>query len=188
MKAIRGSRYKLSKYSLLFEHSALIFVFSLDYNLTQSSFVLLPKMKIFTPFTGLLIGQAASVLADIYTQPNAASECGALGVMEWNLDSLPANVNLTGLRACKEHPLTLNHEHTPEKRACYWGKKKVGCDGGYCWAQCAAGIEGGWCWLAWQYGEGSWVTCTEDKQCKKFLDTNIPGCGIGDCKDCGCGC
>ncbi|CAM1508007.1 Fc.00g048550.m01.CDS01 [Cosmosporella sp. VM-42] len=36
-----------------------------------------------------------------------ATECGALGVMEWNLEDLPEGTNATALRKCKEHPLSL---------------------------------------------------------------------------------
>ncbi|KAI1022324.1 hypothetical protein LB505_007351 [Fusarium chuoi] len=71
--------------------------------------------------------------------PNAAAECGALGVVEWDLDALPAGMEVSELRKCKEHTLSLKiHSRNPdstkvnvlEKRKCTSSihKPKFGCD------------------------------------------------------------
>ncbi|KAM0424431.1 hypothetical protein ACHAPT_010352 [Fusarium lateritium] len=96
-------------------------------------------MKLVTVFIGL-IGLAS---AKIYIHPDAAAECGELGVMEWELDDLEPGYDITKLRKCREHPVTLLKEkHTLEKRKCYNGPKQRGCDKGYCWGKCNRGIKG----------------------------------------------
>ncbi|CAM1508602.1 Fc.00g054500.m01.CDS01 [Cosmosporella sp. VM-42] len=66
-------------------------------------------MKLSITFTGLIDSQAACILATtIYVHPDAAAECGALGVMEWNLGTLPEGTATANLRKCKENPHSLN--------------------------------------------------------------------------------
>ena len=54
-----------------------------------------------------------------------------------------------------------------------------GCENGYCWKQC--GDPGEWCWLAFDGGNGGWVTCANDGACNA---NNLPGTG---CRG-GCSC
>ena len=72
------------------------------------------------------------------------------------------------------------------ERACYFGSKYEGCDGGYCWRTC--GPSGQWCWLASQNGNGPWLTCSTDSQCASGITTRGSDCGKGGCDACGCSC
>ncbi|KAF9769774.1 hypothetical protein IL306_012736 [Fusarium sp. DS 682] len=153
-------------------------------------------MKFTTTLFGLFSSQALAV--KMYSAPNAAAECGALGVAEWDLDALPADTDVSQLRPCKEHPLSINiHSRNPdstkvnllEKRKCTSsiGKAKVGCYKHWCWQNCGSRKEeewGAWCWSAFQNGNGHWMPCSTAGDCP----TDDNACGKGDCKQCGCGC
>ncbi|KAH7469653.1 hypothetical protein IWW34DRAFT_738948 [Fusarium oxysporum f. sp. albedinis] len=145
---------------------------------------------------GLFAAQAFAV--NMYSAPNAAAECGALGVAEWDLDTLPAGMDVSELRKCKEHPLSVKiHSRNPdstkvkvlEKRKCTsskW-KPKAGCDKHWCWQNCGSAKEvewGFWCWSAHKDGKGAWMSCSNDSDCP----TDDKFCGKGDCQQCGCGC
>ncbi len=67
-----------------------------------------------------------------------------------------------------------------------------GCSGGYCWNKCGGPIPGagtgvapGWCWLALKKGDGPWLKCRNDNDCRPEKRA-FAGCGKGDCKACGC--
>ncbi|KAF5017695.1 hypothetical protein F66182_10351 [Fusarium sp. NRRL 66182] len=152
-------------------------------------------------FTAALLGLLTShtFAANMYSAPNAEAECGALGVMEWDLDTLPPDAVLGELRKCKEHPLSLNihsrnldaeNAKVLEKRKCTSsiGKKKYGCDKSWCWMNCGDTYKqiewGQWCWAAKNGGRGSWWGCNSDVDCPKTQEN----CAKGDCKQCGCGC
>lgn len=133
--------------------------------------------------------QAVGVLSMPSLKSLAEEECGVLGVMEWNWEELPADVDRSNLRKCKEHPIELT---TPNKRDTSLTERAClpdptaeyqGCDNGYCWSSCQGG--GKWCWLAYNGGYGDWVKCNGDPgSC-----FNIKyGCGHGSCSACGCSC
>jgi hypothetical protein len=79
------------------------------------------------------------------------AECGVLGVMNWDSYPIPASIDRSKLRKCREDPLggrSLNKKESMlEKRACYPYTSGT-CDNGYCWQSC--GRNGGndadyWC-------------------------------------------
>ncbi|CCT74733.1 uncharacterized protein FFUJ_10798 [Fusarium fujikuroi IMI 58289] len=153
-------------------------------------------MKFTTTLFGLFASQALAV--NMYSAPNAAAECGALGVAEWDLDALPAGTEVSELRKCKEHPLSLKiHSRNPdstkvnvlEKRKCTSSihKPKFGCDKHWCWQNCGSRKEeewGAWCWSAHKDGTGDWMSCFTASDCP----SDDKYCAKGDCKQCGCGC
>ncbi|KAH6951547.1 hypothetical protein HG530_015107 [Fusarium avenaceum] len=152
-------------------------------------------MKFTTAIFGLFASQAVAV--NMYSAPNAKAKCGALGVMEWDLDTLPAGTDVKDLRVCREHPLSINiHSRNPAgkpskltKRKCTSsvGKPKAGCDKKWCWQNCGSKKEeewGAWCWTSKNDGRGEFWGCTKDSDCP----TDDKYCTKGDCKQCGCGC
>ncbi|KAI8661001.1 hypothetical protein NCS57_01079100 [Fusarium keratoplasticum] len=59
------------------------------------------------------------------------------------LNNLSPGYDITKLRKCREHPVTLLEAKEPpeekgsiEKRACHNGLKQRGYDKGYCWGKC----------------------------------------------------
>lgn len=48
------------------------------------------------------------------------------------------------------------------KRSC--AVRSYGCEKGYCWRKCDE-KTGAWCWLAFNGGQGNWVTCKNDVEC-----------------------
>ncbi|EFY95661.2 IDI-2 precursor [Metarhizium robertsii ARSEF 23] len=81
------------------------------------------------------------------------AECGALGVMKIDKDTLPPGVNPDNVRKCLNHPESLVREKGDKKifeRQC-WKGGEYGCShNGYCWRQC--GPSGRWCWAAEEQG------------------------------------
>ncbi|KAH6886794.1 hypothetical protein B0T10DRAFT_549750 [Thelonectria olida] len=145
-------------------------------------------MKFISAFSTLVAYVAVGALS--MPSDSAAAECGALGVADWDLNSLPAGVDVKDLRKCKEHPLSLvspnEVENSLEKRTCYDGPKSGGCSDGWCWKTCGSG--GRWCWGAWNNGFGDWVKCKADTTCFGAFGTGGAACSQGSCKKCGCGC
>ncbi|KAF5551990.1 IDI-2 precursor [Fusarium mexicanum] len=88
-----------------------------------------------------------------------------------------------------------NENSLLEKRKCYNGKKEYGCDSkGWCWKKCGGGTpdianSGPWCWAKWNYGwgDGNWVSCHSDSDCKKAF-AGEAACAQGNCEGCGCSC
>jgi hypothetical protein len=142
-------------------------------------------MQLTATFLALFATQALSV--NMWSHPDAEAECGALGVMEWDLDTLPG-YNPAELRKCREHPLSLNLHARDEgeelndlsKRACLKGNQNSGCSDGWCWKRCGKG--GKWCWLAKINGTGDWQPCSQSCRGSHLK------CARGNCKPCGCGC
>ncbi|KAF6831570.1 hypothetical protein CMUS01_07306 [Colletotrichum musicola] len=145
-------------------------------------------------FTTILVSLlAAHVQAGVVS---LEAECGDLQVMSH--DSLPANVDPSQVRKCKEHPLRLSpnvkgHQLSGtaedgsalERRDCWYGNP-FGCSDGYCWKTCLG--DGRWCWTAWDNGFGNWQTCAADGECDPKEHPNA-NCGEGDgCDSCGCSC
>ncbi|PHH93313.1 hypothetical protein CDD83_7098 [Cordyceps sp. RAO-2017] len=124
----------------------------------------------------LYVGGVASSPAETA----AEKECGALGVMSIDSNSLPPGADPNKVRQCAEHPLG----PTPNlhRRDCWYGNPS-GCSKGYCWRTCGAGGSGQWCWSANNGGTGSWIGCKKDSDCNPSMS-----CGIGNCKTCGCSC
>ncbi|CCT62538.1 uncharacterized protein FFB20_09832 [Fusarium fujikuroi] len=91
--------------------------------------------------------------------------------------------------------LTTRNENIFEKRACYNGKKTYGCDKGWCWKKCDVKTDnsvrqsGTWCWAKWNWGwgDGNWVSCHYDSDCKKAF-AGEADCAWGVCEGCGCSC
>lgn len=159
-------------------------------------------MKLSTAFISLIAYQAAGIFAT-QSDLSAEAECGALGVMEYNVEDLAPGVQPSDVRPCKEHPLSFlkrdGEEHALVPRrggfrgkgggkgkgkggSCYQGPA-YGCDNGYCYSSC----KSGWCWMAARGGHGMWMVCKKNEHCNpKYLKG--AGCGQGDCKACGCGC
>lgn len=133
----------------------------------------------------MALAQAANVISTPASP--AAAKCGDLGVSIVNETLLPPNVDPSEVRACVNHPIG-GHETTIErsleKRACYYGPKKSGCDKGYCWKKCGE-VAGPWCWTARADGFGDWYTCKSDSDCNTGMKC---GNAVGGCKDCGCSC
>ncbi|KAK7192443.1 hypothetical protein DPSP01_009734 [Paraphaeosphaeria sporulosa] len=71
------------------------------------------------------------------------------------------------------------------KRGCAW--RQYGCEKGYCWQKCEQSSPGGWCWLAFNGGNGDWVTCSKDSDCVDRHDNN-PSCGNPTRPSGGCSC
>ena len=143
---------------------------------------------------------------------DAATECGDLGVMTVDPNTLPEGMKTIDVRKCADHPIGKNREgvwqslapiEEFEKRelsspadikrasllapraeqACYYNAG-LGCSGGYCWKACGQPGDGKWCWTAAGDGSGNWLTC------KTYNDCNgnaACGKGIG-CSSCGCSC
>ncbi|KAK4169893.1 hypothetical protein QBC43DRAFT_329466 [Cladorrhinum sp. PSN259] len=137
---------------------------------------------------GLLAPMAfASPAAAAEVAAKVADSCGALGVMNVNTTTLPANVDPTNIRTCADHPAGSPVQALDggiAKRDCYYGAP-FGCSKGYCWKQCGPSGSGQWCWTATNGGYGDWSSCSNNQQCSE-----AQACGIGgsDCKACGCSC
>ncbi|KAF3310803.1 hypothetical protein TWF173_009160 [Orbilia oligospora] len=144
---------------------------------------------------------------------SAAAECGSLGVLEIDLNDLPAGVDPSALRKCAGHPLghtrdlkkTTYTPLTPEEieraqnveldarsvipalsgRAANacWFGASSGCTDGYCWKSC--GNNGEWCWTAANGGSGNWLQCNSANQCGTG---EACGKGCKKSKSCGCSC
>ncbi|KHN99828.1 uncharacterized protein MAM_02681 [Metarhizium album ARSEF 1941] len=117
---------------------------------------------------------------------DAASTCGALGVMKVDKDSLPPSVKPDNVRKCLNHPESLSRGNEGGeifRRQC-WPGGEYGCsNGGYCWTQCA-GPSGEWCWAAEEEGFGPWIRCSKWQDCDASM-----ACGQGKvCDSCGCSC
>ncbi|KAH6889919.1 hypothetical protein B0T10DRAFT_487088 [Thelonectria olida] len=161
------------------------------------------KMKLGATFVSLVASQAVCILAAPSAEAPAAdttsleAECGALGVMNWDLDSLPDNVDRSQLRKCKEHP----EDHTsPYVKRDLFKRKKGSCvhetdhgcgNGGYCWRSCKATHNFSqrfhWCWQAWNKGYGDWVKCKSADDCNAAFFKGGTCSHKGDCDACGCG-
>ncbi|EXL45615.1 hypothetical protein FOCG_12992 [Fusarium oxysporum f. sp. radicis-lycopersici 26381] len=135
-------------------------------------------MKFTATLFGLFAAQALAV--NMYSAPNAAAECGALGVAEWDLDTLPAGMDVSELRKCKEHPLSVKiHSRNPDSTKVKVLEKRK------CTSSNAKEVEWGfWCWSAHKDGKGAWMSCSNDSDCP----TDDKFCGKGDSQQCGCGC
>jgi hypothetical protein len=70
------------------------------------------------------------------------------------------------------------------KRSC--ASRQYGCEDGYCWQKCDQN-SGAWCWLAFNGGNGDWVTCKSDSECKDRHDGN-PSCANPEKPHGGCSC
>ncbi|KAI1064152.1 hypothetical protein LB506_007737 [Fusarium annulatum] len=143
-------------------------------------------MKFTTTLFGLFASRALAV--NMYSAPNAAAECGALGVAEWDLDALPAGTKVSELRKCNRNPDSTK-VNVLEKRKCTSSihKPKFGCDKHWCWQNCGSRKEeewGAWCWSAHKDGTGDWMSCSTASDCP----SDDKYCAKGDCKQCGCGC
>ncbi|KAG8160058.1 hypothetical protein KVR01_010695 [Diaporthe batatas] len=146
-------------------------------------------MKFATAALVAIAAQATQVFAAAAIDP-IAEECGALGVMKYT-PKAGENVDISNIRKCKEHPLSVNGVSAGpeqvsgalEKRECWYGED-YGCSKGYCFQKC--GSSGEWCWTAWNGGLGEWRSCDSNAQC----DPSAAGsaCGQGDCDACGCSC
>lgn len=125
--------------------------------------------------------------------PSAADigECGELGVMDWDLSTLPAGTDSTKLRKCREHPAAFSLKERTDvltKRSCV-SKPGRGCSEVRCWGNCGK-VSGGhkWCWLAWTGGRGDWAKCKTTSDCTNANGMKYAVCSIGNCKECGCSC
>ena len=145
-------------------------------------------MQLTATFLAILASQALSI--HMWSHPDAEAECGALGVMEWDLDALQGDYDLPQLRKCREHPLSENiHSRDEDDGLNYLMKRKcvsnstrgAACSDGWCWSTCR-GATGSWCWLAKNNGTGAWQKCSSGCKARGL------GCGKGNCKACGCGC
>lgn len=156
-------------------------------------------MKLNIAFLGLIASQAASTPTAPPSDSPASNlaaleaECGALGVMNWDLEDLPADVDRSQLRKCREHPhdmTTLKERGILEKRWCV-SHDDGGCSkSGYCWRACKKDNNSPWykwCWLAWTDGRGDWIPCKSNKDCEP-KNIGRGNCAVGDCNACGCDC
>ncbi|KAI2470985.1 hypothetical protein F4781DRAFT_441237 [Annulohypoxylon bovei var. microspora] len=150
----------------------------------------------------LLAVHAGCILAATNAHQLAASECGDLGIMEYDESTLPQGVKPSDVRKCAQHPLghsrvkgegslapesdtvleDVNYDNATilQPRDCQYDAK-YGCTNGYCWKAC--GQPGQWCWAAKGDGTGPWIQCASYKDCKTKY-----ACGKGCGKECGCGC
>ncbi|KAI1460256.1 hypothetical protein F4805DRAFT_454683 [Annulohypoxylon moriforme] len=143
----------------------------------------------------LLAAFSGSSLAATTLNRAAASECGDLGVMEYDEAQLPRGMTSSDVRKCAKHPLgnsrvkgegSLAPEDgtddaaTLQARECYYDAQ-YGCTDGYCWKSC--GQPGQWCWAAQGDGTGPWVQCASYKDCGTQF-----ACGKGCGEKCGCSC
>ncbi|EJD47234.1 hypothetical protein AURDEDRAFT_163842 [Auricularia subglabra TFB-10046 SS5] len=105
---------------------------------------------------------------------SAVDNCGALGVLKVDLAALPAGVDPSAVRKCKEHPLgrggppakaAASPPTALEKRAQCYFNAAYGCNAGYCWKVCNLSGGGQWCWTAWDKGLGAWRTCERKEDC-----------------------
>lgn len=138
----------------------------------------------FLPTVAVAIAYLQGVLSVPASIEDLVTECGALGVMKVDKESLPPGVNPDNVRKCLNHPeglLRQPQENEVFKRDC-WKRASLGCsNSGYCWRQC--GQNGEWCWAAEEGGLGSWIRCS------KWQDCNVNmACGGGGCDVCGCSC
>lgn len=114
--------------------------------------------------------------------------------------SAPADPDSMGLEGPQGRPGEVETPDTISKRGnCYYdthlneGPYKCG-KSKYCFKECDKyASHGKWCWAAWNKGNGNWVKCNSDWDCRDALDYRIHGdsyamCAKGDCKDCGCFC
>lgn len=148
-------------------------------------------MQLTATFLALFASQALSV--NIWSHPNAEAECGTLGAMKWDLDTLK-DYKIADLRKCKNHPLSESLRTRNEreelnvlrKRKCVSSSSGTyGCSDGWCWSRCGqVWNRGEWCWLAKNNGTGDWKSCSNANGCRGSDLT----CGKGSCKQCGCSC
>ncbi|KAI0147312.1 hypothetical protein GGR57DRAFT_515861 [Xylariaceae sp. FL1272] len=135
---------------------------------------------------------APVVLTIAAPDPSARNSCGILGVMNFNLADLPANINQSAICQCAEQPLRVTSlrddgdDHSLlAKRYCY-KDSRFGCTNGWCWKTCvpdSGSWDGEWCWTAKNGGMGDWETCSTNTDCSDDM-----ACGEGGCADCGCSC
>ena len=143
----------------------------------------------FSNLVALVASQALCVLA-ASDRADREAQCGALGVMEVDVNNLPAGVDPNEIRTCLEHPKSLLdvEERGLEKRKCEQFPSGPHCSkSGWCYVNCGDPAVGKWCWLAANGGFGAWSGCGNDHDCVLAMDVNAL-CGAGKCDACGCGC
>lgn len=121
----------------------------------------------------------ASTIAST-AETSAEKECGDLGILSFNISSLPPGVDAQAIRKCAGHPL--GRPPSIQRRACWHGKPS-GCSKEFCWRKCENPDSGFWCWTAHNGGMGAWIGCKADTDCNEGQ-----ACGVGECDDCGCSC
>lgn len=114
--------------------------------------------------------------------PPGADDRGSITVEEFKAER-DAKLNARSDSA-SEDELEATSPNPLSKRACWFGNN-YGCSKNYCYKRC--GGNGQWCWLAAGGGKGPWLKCSVDSQCSPG-NTRGSGCGVGDCKACGCSC
>ncbi|CRG83198.1 hypothetical protein PISL3812_00548 [Talaromyces islandicus] len=125
---------------------------------------------------------AFGLIAMAAAATQAEAQCGDLEVLNIAEADIPAGVDPTAIRTCKNHPEGSAKESL-SKRKC-WTGAPVGCSkNGYCYKSCGASGSGEWCWTALNGGLGDWKVCNSDEDCSSNDD-----CGAGNCKECGCSC
>ncbi|KXJ90376.1 hypothetical protein Micbo1qcDRAFT_195974 [Microdochium bolleyi] len=114
---------------------------------------------------------------------NPLDQCGAAGVNNVDIASLPEGVDPTDIRKCIEHPLGEARTAIGIAASCP-AISSHGCHEGYCWKQCGDSGSNQWCWTAANSGRGDWIRCSSSSQCNTGMS-----CGVGsNCGSCGCGC
>lgn len=115
--------------------------------------------------------------------------CTILGLLAFQ------GITVSAIPALREDQDTSLNLSPLETRAECWFGKSVGCSkSGFCWKTCPGSRAGTWCWLAWDGGNGDWLSCKGDpnagqRYCERMAaDTSQFKCGRGSCNACGCKC
>ncbi|ATY64232.1 hypothetical protein CCM_01491 [Cordyceps militaris CM01] len=141
--------------------------------------ILLQAASLATALSAVDMAHVNGLTRGDVTHTEAAALCGDLGVME-----VPVGMDPYTVRACKEHPSSLETEAlTLEKRKCWYGPPSGCSRQHWCYRSCDNGGQGSWCWTTVGSPLGAWKSCGRDEDCSPS-----DPCSGGGCKKCGCGC